>query len=81
VNDTSLTVGRLVADHNRALTAEQRWQIAASQFETARAIVDSSLPAGLTAAQRRVAVARRLYGSELPELALIAHGTHGEPRP
>jgi hypothetical protein len=31
------------------------------------------LPTGLTVEQRRLAVAQRLYGSELPEAALLNH--------
>jgi len=46
---------------------------ASSLFETARKIVESSLPRGLTLDQRRLAVARRLYQNELPEAALVAH--------
>jgi hypothetical protein len=58
------------------MTAAERWLAASSLFETARAIVESSLPGDLTLAQRRLAVARRLYGSELPEAALIAHANY-----
>jgi hypothetical protein len=45
--------------------------------ETARAIVESSLPSGLTLEQRRLAVVRRLYKNELPEAALTAHAGYG----
>jgi len=58
------------------MTAAERWLAASSLFETARAIVESSLPGNLTLAQRRLAVARRLYGTELPEAALIAHANY-----
>ena len=74
--DTSDTVARLVAEHHASMTAEERMRIAAALFETARAIVESSLPAGLTREQRRYAVAKRLYGDELPEAALIAHANY-----
>jgi hypothetical protein len=42
-------------------------------FETARTIIQSSLPTSFAVEQRRLAVAQRLYGSELPEAALIDH--------
>jgi hypothetical protein len=75
MSDTSATVSALVQERHRAMTADDRWRAASSLFETARAIVESSLPAGLTLEQRRLAIARRLYGTELPEAALAAHAT------
>ena len=73
MNDTSAAVAQLVADRHRNMTPEERLHIAASLYETARAIVDSSLPQSLTREERRLAIARRFYGDELPEAALIAH--------
>jgi hypothetical protein len=72
MNDTSAVVAMLVADRHRAMTADERWQVASSLFDTARAIVESSLPSDLTGPQRRAALARRLYGNELPEAAIAA---------
>ena len=60
------------------MTPEERMRIAASMYETARAIVASSLPRELTPEQRRYAIAKRLYGDELPEAALIAYSRYGE---
>lgn len=48
-------------------------KISSSMFETARALIDSSLPANLSPRERRLAFARRLYGDELPEAALQAY--------
>jgi hypothetical protein len=73
MNDTSAAVAQLVADHHRGMTPEERLRVAASLYETARIIVDSSLPQDLTREERRLAIARRFYGDELPEAALIAH--------
>jgi hypothetical protein len=73
MNDTSATVAQLVADHHRDMSPEQRLNLAASLYETARSIVDSSLPQALTPEERRLAIARRFYAGELPEAALIAH--------
>jgi hypothetical protein len=73
MNDTSAAVAQRVADHHHNMTPEERLHIAASLYETARAIVDSSLPKDLTREERRLAVARRFYGDALPEAALIAH--------
>jgi hypothetical protein len=77
MNDTSARVSKLVADRHRAMSPEERLRAASSMFDTARAIIESSLPRDLTIAQRRLAVARRLYAEELPEAALTAHATFG----
>jgi hypothetical protein len=78
VNDTSETVARLVADRHGSMTPEERMRVAASLFETARAIIESSLPRDLTREQRRYRIAKRLYGDELPEAALLAHARYLE---
>jgi hypothetical protein len=77
VKDTPEIVARLIAEHHGSSTVEQRFAAASSLFDTARAIVDAPLPAELKGAQRRYAVAKRLYGDELPEAALLAHATQG----
>jgi hypothetical protein len=58
------------------MTPAERWLAASSLFETARAIIQSSLPSSFTVEQRRLAVVRRLYNGELPEVALIAHANY-----
>jgi hypothetical protein len=54
------------------MTPGERVEIAARMFDDARAIVESSLPPSCTGRERRLALARRLYGTELPHAALIA---------
>jgi hypothetical protein len=76
MNDTSAAVSKIVEAHHRYMTPGERWLAASSLFESARSIVESSLPSGLTIEERRLAVARRLYGSELPDVALIAHAKY-----
>lgn len=76
MNDTTDTVARLVMERHAAMTPSERMQIAASMYDTARAIVEASLPAGLTRAQRRYAVAKRMYGDDLPEAVLLAYAAH-----
>lgn len=78
MNDTSETAARLVAERHASMTVEERMRIAAELFETARAIVESSLPREWTREQRRYAVAKRLYGDELPEAALLAHARYDD---
>jgi hypothetical protein len=48
-------------------------------YDTARAIVLSSLPPGLSRRERRLAFARRFYEGELPEAALIAYAEWNGP--
>lgn len=63
----------MVRERYRQMTPDERLKIAASMFETARAIVLSSLPPELDPTQQRLALARRFYLNELPEAALLAH--------
>ena len=63
---------RIVRERCRQMSPDQRIRIASSMFETAREIVESSLPSNLTGKERRLAWARRLYTGELPEKALLA---------
>ncbi len=72
MNDTSPEMERLVTERYRQMSADERIRIAASMFETARKIVESSLPTEMSRRERRLAWARRLYEGELPEKALLA---------
>jgi hypothetical protein len=72
VNDTSPEFDKMVIERYRSMTPDQRMRIASSMFETARAIIESSLPTSLTGRERRLAFAKRLYAGELPEAALVA---------
>jgi hypothetical protein len=76
MNDTSAAISKAVADRYRSMAPAERWLAASSLFETARTIIESSLPSGLTMEQQRLAVVRRLYKNELPEVALIAHARY-----
>lgn len=77
IYDTTPEFSRLVAERHMGMTPEERLRAAADMFETARAIVESSLPAGLTTYERRLALIRRIYGSELPPAAQEAYARHG----
>ena len=78
MNDTSDAVSKIVSERYRSMTPAERWLAVSSLFETARAIIHSSLPSGLTPEQIRLAVVRRLYEGELPEAALVAHAKYTE---
>lgn len=77
MSDTTPKVAALVAERHRRMTPAERVRIAAGLFDAARAIVESSLPPGLSPRERRLGLARRLYGRELPEKALLAHAAWG----
>ena len=77
MSDTAPKIEALVAARHQAMTPEERWRIASRMFDDARAIVESSLPVGLSQRERRLAVARRLYGDELPQAALEAFAGYG----
>jgi hypothetical protein len=63
---------KMVTERYRDMSPDQRMRIASSMFETARALVESSLPSNLTRRDRRLAFARRLYAGEMPEAAFLA---------
>ena len=72
MNDTSPKVEAMVNERYKRMTPDERVRIAASMFDTARAIVLSSLPPNLSRRERRLAMARRFYEGEVSEAALIA---------
>lgn len=57
MNDTSPKVAAMVAERHRRMTPEERMQAASAMFDTARTIVESSLPATLSRKERRLALA------------------------
>jgi hypothetical protein len=77
MNDTLPKIEKMVTERYRRMTPDQRMRIASSMFETARALVESSLPADLSRRDRRLAFARRLYAGDLPEAALQAFAEWG----
>lgn len=77
MNDTTPRFAGMVAERHRAMTPEERLQAASDMFDTARAIVESSLPAKLTGYERRLALIRRLYGDELPAAAQQMFARYG----
>lgn len=78
MNDTPPEFEAMVNERYRRMTPDERVKIAASMYDTARAIVLSSLPPGLNRRERRLAFARRLYEGELPEAALVAYAEWDE---
>jgi len=69
MQDTTPEFQRLYAARFRAMTPGERMLIAASMFDTARALVEASLPPGLDETDRRRRITERFYGRELAEAA------------
>jgi hypothetical protein len=70
MRDTTAEFDRLVEAAYSRLPPEERVRICAEMFETARAIVEASLPADLHPDERRFRICERFYG----ELAARALG-------
>jgi len=60
--DTTPEFRRLMRERFRALAPAERVRMCAEMFETARLIVEASLPAGLEPQERRYRICRRFYG-------------------
>jgi hypothetical protein len=79
MSDTSPAFERMVREHYAAMTEAERMGIVSSMRQTAIAIIESSLPEDLTREQRRYQTAKRFYGNELPEAALLAYASYPMP--
>jgi len=62
MNDTTPEFAKLVRERLLALRPEERVRMCADMFETARALVEASLPSGLDPIERRRSICRRFYG-------------------
>lgn len=69
MNDTTSEFRRLLRERYRALTPAHRVQMCTDMFETARQLVEASLPADLDEQERRYRICRRFYG-DLADRAL-----------
>jgi hypothetical protein len=80
MNDTPEKIAAMVAERHRQMTPEMRMRIASQMFDTARAIVESSLPVDLSPQQRRLASIERLYGDQLTRKAKLAYANYRTDR-
>lgn len=65
MTDTSAEIQRLMREKLMARSGEERFLMGAQMFESARAMVQASLPKNLAEPERRRQLFRRLYGKEL----------------
>ena len=63
MDDTTPEFHRLMRERFQALAPAERVRMCADMFETARQIVEASLPAGLDGQERRYRICRRFYGN------------------
>jgi hypothetical protein len=64
MNDTSPEIEKMVRDRYMQMTGEERFLIGIQMFDTARAIVLSSLPKDLSEKEKRRQLCERFYGKE-----------------
>lgn len=67
MTDTSPEFEKFYREKIMSLTSDERIRIGLSMNETARKIVWSSIPEGLSEEERKIKYFLRLYGSDFPE--------------
>jgi hypothetical protein len=65
MTDTPPEIERMVRDKTMARSAEERFVMGAQMSESAREMVKASLPPGLSEAEQRRELFKRLYGKEI----------------
>ncbi len=65
MTDTDPEIQRIVRDRIMARSGEERFVMGAQMFDSAREMVQASLPPGLSETEQRRQLFRRLYGKEL----------------
>ncbi len=65
MTDPRPEIERMMRDKLMALSGEERFVMGAQMFESARELVKASLPRGLSEAEQRRQLFKRLYGKEI----------------
>lgn len=65
MSDTSPEIARMMRAKLMARSGEERFVMGAQMFDSAREIVKASLPPGLSKAEQRRLLFKRLYGKEI----------------
>jgi hypothetical protein len=65
VTDTPPEIERMVRNKLMACSSEERFIMGAEMFDSAREMVNASLPKNLSETERRRLLFRRIYGKEL----------------
>jgi len=73
MTDTPPEIERMVREKLMARSGEERFVMGAQMFESVREMMKASLPRGLSEAEQRRQLFKRLYGDELGlELSILA---------
>ncbi len=67
VRDTAAEINQIMFARMMALSGAERIAMGCDIFDAARAMVVASLPEGLSDAERRRLIFKRIYAEELPE--------------
>ena len=65
MTDTPPEIVRIMRDKLMARSGEERFVMGAQMFDSAREMVKASLPSGLSEAEQRRQLFKRLYGEEI----------------
>jgi hypothetical protein len=65
VTDTLPEIERIMRDKLMARSGEERFVMGAQMFDSAREMVKASLPRGLSKAEHRRQLFKRIYGMEI----------------
>jgi hypothetical protein len=65
VSDTLPEIERIIRDKLMARSGEERFVMGAQMFDSAREMVKASLPRGLSKAEQRRQLFKRIYGMEI----------------
>lgn len=68
MNDTSPEIEKMLRVKYMSLSGFERVQIGSSMFESAKKIVESSLPKELAPVEKKIQMFLRFYGHEFSEL-------------
>lgn len=66
MNDTPPEIAQMVREMLLARSGEERLLMGASMFDAAREMILASLPDGLSPAEKKRLLYKRIYGEELP---------------
>lgn len=67
VRDTTPEINQMMFARMMALSGAERIAMGCDMFDAARAMVVASLPEGLSDAERRRLIFKRIYAEELPD--------------
>ena len=65
MTDTTPQIERMVRDQIMARSSDERFIMGAQMFDSAMEMAKASLPPGLSAAEQRRRLFKRIYGKEL----------------